>query len=219
MAEYKSRRVRRRAAGGATGGEGASPPHGHMIIMIGLVAKKPKAGGKVDGKAARKHLGKRARGGAPKRADGGPAGTDDNYNAFMQEQARQNALEGDKNPSPWSHEGRGSAPAKPMNASDKFEQAGPARPMRSTSEPPVNFQKQARGGRTLDAREDANDPDQDGRDKVSRGMGTAERAVEMGDPRKRGGGVHIKASHKGLLHSEMGIPQGKPIPTAKLEIA
>jgi hypothetical protein len=32
-------------------------------------------------------------------------------------------------------------------------------------------------------------------------------------------GIHIKESHKGLLHKEMGIDKGKKIPEAKLEKA
>jgi hypothetical protein len=113
-----------------------------MIIMIGL-AKKPKkkAGGKVEGGAARRHLGKRAR--------GGPAD----------------------------------------------------------------------GPRVLDAREDAREPGPNGRDKVPQQSGTEERAVEMGDPRKRGGGIHIKPSHRGMLHKEMGVPAGEKIPTSRLEKA
>jgi hypothetical protein len=34
---------------------------------------------------------------------------------------------------------------------------------------------------------------------------------------KRGGGIHIKPNHKGLLHKQMGIAAGKPISTAALE--
>ena len=29
-------------------------------------------------------------------------------------------------------------------------------------------------------------------------------------------GIHIKASHKGLLHKNLGVPQGKPIPKTML---
>ena len=29
-------------------------------------------------------------------------------------------------------------------------------------------------------------------------------------------GIHIKPSRKGLLHKKLGVPQGKPIPAAKL---
>ena len=36
------------------------------------------------------------------------------------------------------------------------------------------------------------------------------------DGHAAGGGIHIKASHKGLLHKELGVPEGKPIPAAKL---
>lgn len=33
-----------------------------------------------------------------------------------------------------------------------------------------------------------------------------------------GSGIHIKESHKGLLHSNLGIKQGKKIPAGKLSI-
>ena len=29
------------------------------------------------------------------------------------------------------------------------------------------------------------------------------------DKRARGGGIHIKPSHKGLLHEDLGVPEGK----------
>lgn len=60
MAEYKSRRERRHAQGGKSGGKSAA------IALILDVAKKPKKkeGGSVEGDKARHHLGKRARGGA-----------------------------------------------------------------------------------------------------------------------------------------------------------
>ena len=32
-------------------------------------------------------------------------------------------------------------------------------------------------------------------------------------------GIHIKSSHKGLLHKKLGIPEGKPIPRGILEKA
>ena len=35
----------------------------------------------------------------------------------------------------------------------------------------------------------------------------------MNDP------IHIKASHKGALHAELGVPQGQPIPAKKLAAA
>ena len=31
--------------------------------------------------------------------------------------------------------------------------------------------------------------------------------------------IHIKPSHKGLLHRDLGVAQGKPIPQGKLEAA
>lgn len=33
-----------------------------------------------------------------------------------------------------------------------------------------------------------------------------------------GSGIHIKESHKGLLHKSLGVPQGKKIPASKLAI-
>jgi hypothetical protein len=32
-------------------------------------------------------------------------------------------------------------------------------------------------------------------------------------------GIHIKASHRGLLHKKLGVPQGEPIPTSKIKAA
>jgi hypothetical protein len=31
--------------------------------------------------------------------------------------------------------------------------------------------------------------------------------------------IHIKPSHKGLLHKKLGVPQGKPIPASKVAAA
>ncbi|MFZ0867796.1 MAG: hypothetical protein WAN06_14185 [Candidatus Sulfotelmatobacter sp.] len=44
---------------------------------------------------------------------------------------------------------------------------------------------------------------------------------EMGPPqkmqgRKSGGGIHIKKSHQGLLHKNLGVAKGEPIPAKKL---
>lgn len=36
------------------------------------------------------------------------------------------------------------------------------------------------------------------------------------DKRARGGGIHIKPSHKGLLHKDTGTPEGERIPEKKL---
>jgi len=35
----------------------------------------------------------------------------------------------------------------------------------------------------------------------------------------RGGGIHIKPSHRGLLHRELGVAEGKPISTKALDRA
>lgn len=32
-------------------------------------------------------------------------------------------------------------------------------------------------------------------------------------------GIHIKPSHKGLLHKDLGVPQGQKIPAKKLNAA
>jgi hypothetical protein len=34
--------------------------------------------------------------------------------------------------------------------------------------------------------------------------------------RASGGGIHIKPSHKGLLHRDLGIAEGKPIPASAM---
>ena len=34
-----------------------------------------------------------------------------------------------------------------------------------------------------------------------------------------GSGIHIKASHKGELHRDLGVPQGQKIPASKIEAA
>lgn len=47
-----------------------------------------------------------------------------------------------------------------------------------------------------------------------------EKPKERLDKRARGGsGIHIKPSHKGMLHRDLGVKQGKPIPEAKLKKA
>jgi hypothetical protein len=33
------------------------------------------------------------------------------------------------------------------------------------------------------------------------------------------GGIKIKPSHKGLLHEDLGVPEGQPIPESSLEAA
>ena len=37
--------------------------------------------------------------------------------------------------------------------------------------------------------------------------------------RARGGGIHIKPSHAGRLHEDLGVPSGEKIPAAKLDKA
>lgn len=36
---------------------------------------------------------------------------------------------------------------------------------------------------------------------------------------KPGSGIHIKKSHEGRLHKALGVPEGQPIPAAKLAAA
>ena len=65
------------------------------------------------------------------------------------------------------------------------------------------------GPRVLDARDDAQEPGEDGRDKVSQRSGTAERAVEMGDPRKRGGHVTFRTPSGGVSAGARREAEGK----------
>lgn len=37
--------------------------------------------------------------------------------------------------------------------------------------------------------------------------------------RAKGGGIHIKESHRGELHRELGVPSGEKIPVRKMEAA
>lgn len=35
----------------------------------------------------------------------------------------------------------------------------------------------------------------------------------------KGNPIHLNPAHKGMLHRDLGVPQGQPIPAAKLEAA
>jgi len=62
----------------------------------------------------------------------------------------------------------------------------------------------------------------DGQSTVDNEPGPAERHEhnsEMFSSYAKGGGIHIKPSHKGMLHRELGVPQGEKIPAAKMEAA
>jgi len=58
-------------------------------------------------------------------------------------------------------------------------------------------------------------------------MASANQLVQSGlyrrggaaDKRARGGGIHIKPSHAGRLHEDLGVPSGEKIPAAKLDKA
>jgi hypothetical protein len=39
------------------------------------------------------------------------------------------------------------------------------------------------------------------------------------DRENRAAGVHIKPTHKGLLHEDLGIPEGQPIPMSRIKKA
>ena len=39
------------------------------------------------------------------------------------------------------------------------------------------------------------------------------------EKKKKKSGIHIEPSHKGMLHEDLGVPQGEPIPAAKLQSA
>jgi hypothetical protein len=41
----------------------------------------------------------------------------------------------------------------------------------------------------------------------------------MAAPAKKKSGIHIKPSHKGLLHEDLGIPEGEPIPMSRIRSA
>ena len=56
-------------------------------------------------------------------------------------------------------------------------------------------------------------PEGEGNAQLAHGGAAKKRA----DKTARGGGIHIKKSHKGLLHKDTGTPAGKPIPEKKLE--
>lgn len=44
-------------------------------------------------------------------------------------------------------------------------------------------------------------------------------AASKGSKGKSGSGIHIKKSHEGRLHKALGVPEGQPIPAAKLAAA
>lgn len=44
-------------------------------------------------------------------------------------------------------------------------------------------------------------------------------ATSKGSKGKAGSGIHIKKSHEGRLHRALGVPEGQPIPAAKLQAA
>ena len=202
MAEYKGPRARKRARGGATEGEGASSPPGHMIIMIGIGAKKkPKAGGKVEGAGARGHLGKRARGGSPPQAQPNDQENLDRLNEFQAENRRQDALDeeyrmdhGGFNPPEKARGGRAMSETIANDPECDDTMAPKKRKKGGHVEGEgarKHMGKRARGGasprsKALDAREDAFS---DGLDKVSEGSGTDERAVEFHAGRLEGGPV------------------------------
>jgi hypothetical protein len=170
---YRSKRERKRAQGGKVAPEDCPEPDEKAR---GGAAKKRKAGGRVEGEAARKHLGKRARGGTTKkRADGGDVG---------------DLGDSAKSP-PASYKMSMYSIARPKEGGGPGGTAGLYREQDSLgdrSHPPQSDDKapvRARGGRTKNAREAANHPD--GPDKVPEGRGTDEWEVLMDDPRKRGG--------------------------------
>ena len=50
-------------------------------------------------------------------------------------------------------------------------------------------------------------------------MGVNHLKNQGGNQHKAGySGIHIKASHKGLLHKKMGVPQGEPMPAKDLVV-
>ena len=51
--------------------------------------------------------------------------------------------------------------------------------------------------------------------------GIADSKGDIPERRKyaNGGGIHIKPSHRGMLHADLGVPSGEKIPVAKMEKA
>ncbi len=43
--------------------------------------------------------------------------------------------------------------------------------------------------------------------------------AEKKETKKKKSGIHIKESHKGLLHEELGVSEGEKIPASKIEKA
>ena len=61
--------------------------------------------------------------------------------------------------------------------------------------------------------------DSTGEERKRGGKIDGKKAKSRADKCARGGGVHIKPSHRGLLHKDLGVKSGSKIPEAKLKKA
>ena len=168
----------------------------------GGVSHHPSNAIEGEGCAPKLHAGKRARGGkVKKRADGG--GTDTSTQPL-------------RDPG-----GQFISPQGPLAAT------GPAtfrNSMRAIGVQPTEYNKKAKGGRVkhLDTGGSATNPkgDTTGDDSPLTREQIKTLMEQMGPPsgmvRKKGGGIHIKKSHRGLLHKDLHVAQGEPIPAGKL---
>lgn len=76
----------------------------------------------------------------------------------------------------------------------------------------MNRPGRARGGAVKDGGTGTFDSNAAARERDNWGCGDFTKRAD-------GGGIHIKASHKGLLHKDLGVPEGEKIPAAKMERA
>jgi hypothetical protein len=223
-----------------------------MLIVIGLgkPKEKPKrAGGKVEGAAARHHLGKRARGGNPKRAEGGPTPeqTNSSHNDFMRTSplpyharaamALHNKMAAD----------RAAQPLTPDDGVAGQKSGGKVRANGGATKPSPAIEDWtgADGGRTGEVTNMGPRPyHAEGSSDEQEILGVGRKAKgghmaggPIGEAYARGGydtraeggrtghwiqGAREKMEKKGTvgaLHREMGVKQGEKIPEKKLETA
>ena len=97
--------------------------------------------------------------------------------------------------------------------------AGAAQAIPEPSMPPVSAQKKGPSKRAEQIKGEAPRSHLGKRSRSALSSAHAATGPEGTEPRllARGGGIHIKKSHEGLLHRQMGIAKDKPISTAALE--
>lgn len=97
--------------------------------------------------------------------------------------------------------------------------AGATQAIPEPSMPPVSAQKKGPSKRAEQIKGEAPRSHLGKRSRSALSSAHAATGPEGTEPRllARGGGIHIKKSHEGLLHEKMGIAKDKPIPTGSLE--